>query len=77
MKKVFLVIISLVFLHFSSNSQDNKLYQKGLKFFEEGQFAAAVDFFEQAYAKDTSNFDLTYKLGLAWHYSVFLFIITA
>ena len=66
MKKVFLVIISLVFLHFSSNSQDNKLYQKGLKFFEEGQFAAAVDFFEQAYAKDTSNFDLTYKLGLAY-----------
>lgn len=72
MKKYISILFLLVsYSQFVFAQVDDKMYQKGLKYFEEGKFAASVEIFEQLHVKDTSNADICYKLGLAYLHSTY------
>ena len=68
--KKYLLLVSLFFLSLHAISQNSsrdfrKLLWDGNKEFEIGDYLNAKNHFEQAYAIDSLNSELNYKLGIA------------
>ena len=62
---VLLIIIGSVFL-ITSYGQGSSINQKGLKLYNNGEYAQAVDMFESALAKDEGNSEYLVNLGMTY-----------
>lgn len=66
MKLTVLLIVGLMSFGALFAQTEEKFIQKAEKFYADGSYAAAIEYFEQAYALNQKNATLNYKLGLAY-----------
>lgn len=66
MKLPVLLFLASLVLGTTFAQTEEKFIQKGEKYFAEGSYAAAIEFFEQAYNLNQKNGTLNYKIGLAY-----------
>lgn len=66
MKTLSLFLIGLLGSCVLFGQTEEKFLQKGEKYYAEGSYAAALEFFEQAYALNPKNGDLAYKIGISY-----------
>ena len=66
MKLNVLLIVLLISFESLLAQTEEKFIQKGEKFYAEGSYAAAIEYFEQAYSLNQKNGNLNYQIGLAY-----------